>query len=247
MPMSAIGNQAVPAPPGVSPEDTVAAYERLADEYDSPEHRTTRALERLSADALGDSGLLRRDELTGCTILELGAGTGALTAQLLAGPRLGSIIVTEPSRAMLDRARERANGHADVEFCQEPAVAALLRHGRGADVVVGALADPFLTEDLLHVAFAELRRGAWLFVTVPSRRWAVSERAGRLMIPVDRTRFRTHDGEIVWSSSSARDEGELRGLLSATRFDVVASGTLAASAASDDAPDPEIAWVLARS
>jgi hypothetical protein len=111
-------------------------------------------------------------------------------------------------------------------------------------VIAAGLADPYLSHSLLQALVRIGHRDTRVFVTVPSRRWAIAERE-RLGVPIDRTRFRTTAGDEVFSRSVTLDAPELRDLFEQSGLRRVESGTIAAEDWIGD-PQPEIAWAVGR-
>jgi SAM-dependent methyltransferase len=230
-----------------SREESLATYERLAPEYAGPAHATTRALERLSIEAYRHAQPLARAARDRPDVLELGAGAGALTALLLPEQARGRLLVTDPAPGMLARLRPLLVEHERVDLRQATADVALQEGGGDADVVIAGLADPFLTPELLRTALARLHQDSVLFVTVPSRSWALAEREGRLHIPLESTRFRLLDGTELRATSWTYDEDELEKLCADCGFLPIEAGTCTDdSPAGGEEPAAEVAWVLAK-
>jgi SAM-dependent methyltransferase len=227
-----------------SQADTIAAYARLAPEYDDAGHSTTRALERLSAEAFRRAAPLTHARTAQPTLLELGAGTGALTREVLAADGWSQLIATDPAPAMCARLQTLLGARTCVEAHVLDAAGALGAFGARADVVLAGLADPFLTPDTLDAAHASVRTGGVLFVTVPSHNWAAREREGRLGISVDRTRFLLRDGTPLEAASWSYDDPELLELILDAGFRSIGAGTCTAELPLHDAR-PELAWALA--
>ena len=114
---------------------------------------------------------------------------------------------------------------------------------RAPDLIAAGLADPFLDEVNLKTLRASVADGTYLFLTVPSRRWARRERSERLGIPVDITRFRLQDGTVVFARSLTYDQDDLQRLVLGAGFAALAAG----SERSDDTwSRPEVCWTLGR-
>ncbi len=178
-------------------------------------------------------------------MLEVGAGTGVLTEALLRSMRDGYLVFSDPARGMVARATERLAGIGK----SSPAVPMIAgasematKVGFSPDVIAAGLADPYLSHSLLQALARVGGRDTRVFVTVPSRRWAVAERQ-RLGVPIDRTRFRTAAGDEVFSRSLVLDASELRDLFEQSGLRRVESGTIAAEDWIGD-PQPEIAWAV---
>jgi SAM-dependent methyltransferase len=227
-----------------SPEATIATYARLASEYDEPAHTTTRALELLSKDAFRRAAPLAHARAAYPVLLELGAGTGALTRAILDSGDWGRLIVTDPAPAMCARLETLVARLARVEAHAYDAAGALNSFGPQADMVLAGLADPFLTPDMLMAARESMAAASLLFVTVPSHNWAAGEREARLRVPTDRTRFRLSDGTHLEAASWSYDEPELAGLVLDAGFRVIDTGTCIAERPVHGAL-PEVAWALA--
>jgi hypothetical protein len=229
----------------LSSAKTIAAYDMLACEYDDPAHATTRELERLSMIAFRS---LDPKALTLCehpALLELGAGRGALTAQIIALGGWKELLVSDPARAMYAELSRRFSDVPGLAVSSGTAESMLEASGSRFDVIVAGLADPFLNQSTLELGRAHMQAGSVFFATVPSRRWAHNEREHRLGIGVDRTRFRLRDGSHVEAASWTYDQGMLDELLWETGFDVLGAGTCTSDAMQSGDP-PEVAWVLAR-
>lgn len=234
-----------------SSDDSIAAYDAIAEEYDSPQHRTTGELGRLSRRAVCEAPIEDVFSRSNALIVELGCGTGAFTAELVRRMHGGQLLITDPSMRMLRRAvRHLADGTAETGAISSLALCAsaaetLPRLAVAPDLIAAGLADPYLSDSL----FRDARRCSTAFtrvlVTVPTRRWAIAERQGRLRIPLDQTRFRTRKGHTVHSRSLTLDPDELASSFSANGFQVVAHGAIEANAG-DWNPRPEIAWALGR-
>lgn len=236
--------RAGPRPTGAQ---SIAAYDLLADEYDADFHRTTRGLEQVGIAAIRAARLPDALSRPGATVLEVGAGTGVLTEELLRPMRGGYLVFSDPAPRMIARAAERLAG---VEK-SSPAVPMIAGASETAtsvgfrpDVIAAGLADPYLSRSSLEALVRAGRRDTRVFVTVPSRRWAIAERE-RLGIPIDRTRFRTVAGEEVVSRSVALDSPELRDLFEQSGLQEVESGMITAGNWIGD-PRPEIAWAVGR-
>lgn len=236
-----------PAGPPPTGAQSVATYDLLASEYDADSHRTTRGLEQAGIDAVCAASLAAVLSRPGATVLEVGAGTGVLTEALLRPLRGGYLVFSDPAPGMVARATERLAGLGKSSLAV-PMIAGAsemaTRVGFRPDVIAAGLADPYLSHSLLQALVRVGRRDTRVFVTVPSRRWAVAERQ-RLGVPIDRTRFRTAAGDEVFSRSLALDAPELRDLLEQSGLQRVESGTIAAEDWIGD-PQPEIAWAVGR-
>jgi SAM-dependent methyltransferase len=235
-----------------SEEQCIAAYEAIADEYDSPEHRTTGELTRLSCLAIDEPAVAVVFDRPGPSVVELGCGTGAFTVGLRQRMRGGRLLISDPSMRMLRHAERRLENLAG-EAGDSPSHHALRSSARQIlpriatppDLIAAGLADPYLSNSLLR----QIRRASTVhthfLVTVPTRRWAVVERGGRLGVPLELTRFRTQEGHIVRSPSLTLESDELAKRLSASGFRVVGHGTIESQTRSWKTP-PEIAWALGR-
>jgi SAM-dependent methyltransferase len=232
-------------------DESVAAYDAIAEEYDSPQHRTTGELGRLSRLALQAAPLDDVFDGADPLVVELGCGTGAFTAALAERMRGGRLLITDPAARMLRLAvRQLAPGpragRRIASFALRASAAEILPIiATPPDLIVASLADPYLSESLFHDARLAGNRGTRMLVTVPSRRWAIEERRDRLRIPLDRTRFRTEGGNTVHSRSLALDPDELAGHFATAGFEAIAHGAIATDAPSWS-PRPEVSWALGR-
>lgn len=237
-------------PPTVAPSEveSIAAYESLAAEYDSPAHETTRLLERASSVALERSGVLGALGVGSPRTVELGTGTGALTAALLKAQRTGRLLVSDPAPGMLRSALvklEPISGGVALEPLFATAAETLMGLTGTPDLLVAGLCDPYLCPELLMLAKETSDPGTQMFVTVPGSVWAAGERSSRLGLPVDQTRFRLANGSKVHSKSTAFDEAELVTLFEGAELKPVRHGTVRIPF-SGQRPTPEVAWCLAQ-
>jgi SAM-dependent methyltransferase len=229
----------------IDSEATIRTYDQLATEYDRPAHATTGALVEASLGArrrasrhLGD------DEVR---VIELGAGTGRLTAQLLRAPSVTRVEATDPSAAMLRVARARLDASglvADSSF-QRGTAREVLAKPPDTNLIVAGLADPFLDHTVFDLIADAATPRTMVFITVPSRRWAARERQDRLGIPIELTQFRLRGGQIALASSWTYDDYSLQTALVTRRLDVVARG-FEVGPRLEGRPRPEIAWVMGR-
>jgi phospholipid N-methyltransferase len=229
-----------------SPGATIAAYGRLAGEYGDPRHETTRELERLSAAAFYAAKPLASSSTTKPAMLELGAGTGALSQAAMAGGHWSSLVLTDPAGAMCALLDKRFSGVRRIQVRQCHADSALRTYGPQSDFVFAGLADPFLNRETLAAAHFSIRAESLLFMTVPTHRWARRERAERLKIPVNRTRFLLRNGTRLEADSWTYDEEDLTALMRNIGFLVIDSGTNT-SASKLHGASPEVAWALVKS
>ncbi len=230
-----------------SQAQSIASYDALAVEYDGVEHRTTRELERLSGLGLEASGLFGRlgpDPL----MVEVGSGTGALSREIAAAKPGGCLLLSDPAPRMLRRAEDAvaaADGVLAAIALRGPAVEILDRLVSRPAAILAGLADPYLSESLVVALRRACAPQTLVFCSVPSRRWAEVERGQRLGIAPDQTRFRTREGDAVYSRSLCLDSKELVELFAAGGFEVLADGSERAGAVGWD-PAPEVAWVAVR-
>jgi hypothetical protein len=217
------------------------AYEHVAGEYDGAEHHTTRILENLSRRAV-QCAYQQSHARPVHTILEIGAGTGALTGALLGAWPDAQVIATDPSHEML-AVLERKHGSAAGRLATVLAEvsSAIAASGGSPDLVAAGLADPFLDPPSLRELRAGMPRGSRLLLTVPSRSWARRERTGRLGIPLDNTRFRLRDGSVVFAKSLTYDEPDMRRLVGAAGFVAPTVGT---ERSTEVWSAPEVCWAL---
>jgi SAM-dependent methyltransferase len=231
--------------------DTVGSYDQLAPEYDLSAHEATRSLEKASLKGLrtvqrllASHGVRRA--------LELGCGTGTATASLIDWDGLESVVASDPSAQMLASARGKVRARSAIRrpggpsllWIQQTAVEAIRAHG-DVDLVVASLADPFFEQSTAATLGATLLVGSYAFLSVPSRRWAIAERSGRLQMPLDLTRFRLVNGEAVVARSHVFEPHELRELLANANFEVLVVNRESGPAISRR-PRPEVSWILAR-
>lgn len=228
------------APPTRSPLATIQTYDQLASEYDSREHATTRALEAASTLAWSRAPL---PAIALPTVLEVGAGTGAMTENIVRRYPGSRLIVTDSSRRMLSEAEQRFHKRpAAAEWQVQDAEHAMARYP--SEFVVAGLADPYLDAGFLEQASRGLP-GSWLFATTPDAEWAVRERHDRLGVPVDTTRFVLRDGRVLRAQSLAYSAGGLADAARGAGLRIVAVGTVGSSAA-DVLPAVAVAWLLAQ-
>ncbi|MGH3628059.1 MAG: methyltransferase domain-containing protein [Sciscionella sp.] len=220
---------------------TIAAYDVIAPEYDLPEHVTTRSLEEASSAVLRHADALLAAG-GGGKVLELGCGTGAQTRLLAELVHPALLIATDPAARMLAVARERAM--AGVVWERATATIAVSRH-HDAQLVVGTLADPYLNISLVSLLARRLADQATILFTVPSRRWAMRERAYRLRVPAARTRFRLRDERDVEVDSLAYDVDGLKALFGSPAWTVVDIGYELGPPVAKQ-PQPEVAWIAVR-
>jgi precorrin-6B methylase 2 len=219
-------------------------YARLASEYDRAEHETTRVLETLSATGLrrAERNALQTSVID--DVLEVGAGTGSLTAVLLELWPRAEITATDASPEMLDvlASKIALADAARVTLAVADAYSSVRESIAQPDLIAAGLADPYLDATVLSSLREACRDTTRLFVSVPSRRWARRERLERLGVPVDTTRFRAIDGGIVFARSSTFDEDGLRALCATAGFAAVATGTERSDALWSR---PEVCWAVA--
>ena len=228
-------------------DESIAAYESLATEYDSPTHETTRLLERASLIALERSGLQKTLGAGSPWVVELGTGTGALTAGLLKAQRAGRVLISDPVPGMLRSAQTKLDpvrGGVSLEPLVASADKALMGLTSAPDLLVAGLCDPYLSAELLLLAKQVSGPGTQTFVTVPGSAWATRERNLRLRLPVDQTRFRLADGGTVHSRSMALGEGELVRLLEDCELEPQRHGTVRLPSSRHRAA-PEVVWCRA--
>lgn len=232
----------VETPSGV-PDRTVLAYERLAREYDSRAHATTRSLEEASSRALRSAlDAIEVDEID--RVVELGCGTGATTRELLALLPSARLISSDPSAEMLDIARRRFGSRATVEWRQSTAAEMLAWDRIGPrDLLVGGLSDPFLTPRLVQQLGEVVVPGGRSLWTLPSATWALRERQERLRLPLASTRFVLSDGKVVVADSFAYDPPELRHLFGGVGMTVRVGVKPGPPPATSRLPT-EVAWAL---
>jgi SAM-dependent methyltransferase len=205
---------------------TVVAYDRLAPEYDSAEHATTRKLERLSIDVF--SALLR--DLCSLAnvkrVLEIGCGTGALSSLLLQlVGKDAEFVFTDSSASMLNQLHAKLVQLERRQSIQYTQSAIMSHQGYSElgtfDLIVCGMGDPYF----LAPAIANMRQycapGAHLLLTLPEKSWAIAERLYRLKVPLNRTRFRLLSGEIVVPFSFVYSEEELSDLLRKGGFELL--------------------------
>ena len=221
-----------------------SGYGALAAEYDSAEHATTRVLEALSADGL------RRAEASGLgsarvdNVLEVGAGTGALTAVLLESWPRANVIATDASAEMLHVLASKLSRDdvGRVTFAVSDAKSATGLRVAPRSLVAAGLADPYLNLPMLRTLRQACDETTRLFVSVPSHRWARRERLKRLGVSISTTRFRTRDGAVVFVPSSTYDEDGLGMLLARADFYPVTVGVETSDALWSC---PEVCWAVA--
>ncbi len=226
----------------VSPH-ALSAYGRLASEYDQPTHRTTRVLE-----ALSERGLRKAHQQADLRavehVFEIGAGTGALTRAAIELWPNAHLIATDPSPEMLDVLKRRiVSLHPLVEVAAADSSTAAGLSNVAPDVVVAGLADPYLDSCTAGDLRAICTSTTSLFVSTPSRSWAIRERHGRLGVDHNRTRFRLRDGSVVFAPSLTYDQEQLCELLRQAGFSILCADTERSTATWTH---PQVCWVLAR-
>lgn len=229
-----------------SEAESIAAYESLATEYDSPAHETTRLLERASLIALKRSGLQGVLGTESPWVVELGTGTGSLTAGLLEAQRAGRLLMSDPSPGMLRSALAKlkpAGDGVELESLLGSAAETLTALTEAPDLMVAGLCDPYLSAELLLLA-KEIGGGMQTFVTIPGSAWAARERNLRLRLPANQTRFRLANGKMVHSRSTALSEVELVKLFEDCGLEVVSHGTVLLPSPGQR-PAPEVVWCRA--
>jgi SAM-dependent methyltransferase len=217
-------------------EETITAYSRVASEYCGREHETTRGLEEATRRAWREAVSELPSHLR--AILEIGAGSGSTTRELVRTFPRSKITATDAAPTMLKVARVCLAG---FDVCWRVATAAeAIGAAAPGDLVVAGLADPFLDAGVLGA----VPSGATVFVTVPTRAWAVRERSYRLQLPLERTRFRLKDGTAVQAASFPFDAEDLQALAEEAALDISRGGTVRATGLKGR-PVPEVSWLLA--
>jgi ubiquinone/menaquinone biosynthesis C-methylase UbiE len=205
---------------------TIEAYERLASEYDSEEHATTRTLEQLGIDACADLITGNPSITQAARVLEVGCGTGALSSLLLRTISKGTeFVFLDASASMLDAAKSRFASIGNqrlISYVQASILSQNLDLSLGHfDVIASGLGDPYIIQPALANIRRYCARDAYFIATLPSREWAVAERQFRLKVPLTRTRFKLISGEVVEPFSFTYAEDELHHLLSKEGFQVL--------------------------
>jgi SAM-dependent methyltransferase len=227
----------------ISLGQTIATYDRLAVEYDLASHETTRGLEIASLQGLAAALALVSER---ARILEFGCGTGVATRVLSASGDVARIIATDPSRRMLTQAAGKLSDMQSPSLGWAAATASkALRNYADVDLVVAALADPYLDERIVQELATRLRPGACAFFSVPSQRWATVERSSRLDLPLGQTRFRASDGNVLYARSVVLEPDELKLLFTTYDFEVLGGGGVLGPSI-QGRPCPEVSWVLVR-
>lgn len=229
--------------PYVLDNHAAQGYGALAAEYDRDEHRTTRILEALSAAGLQRATAELRHRAVD-TVLEIGAGTGAFTAELLRTWPRAPILATDTSREMLDVLSAKlatTDGRVSLAVADARGAAACLFDAPPC-VIAAGLADPYLDTTVVHALRDACGVHTQLVVTVPSRRWARRERTGRLGVALNTTRFRLSDGGTIFAPSMTYDEKDLRAVLREGGFTTLTAGT---QRSEELWSRPEICWALA--
>jgi SAM-dependent methyltransferase len=221
----------------------MATYDCLAAEYDLATHEATRGLEIASVQGLEAALALVPEQ---ARVLELGCGTGVATGLLAATGGVARIVATDPSHRMLVQAATKLAGLESPSLAWVASTASqALRGCAEVDLLVSALADPYLDERLAKELAARLRPGACAFFSVPSRRWAVVERGRRLDLPLGQTRFRSSDGKVLYAHSVALEPEELELMFTTHDFDAVGGGVVQGPGI-EGRHRPEVSWVLVR-
>lgn len=237
-------------------ELTIAAYDALADEYDSSCHATTRELEKLSISLLvrllsNKHGDRQPGNSEFTYLCDIGCGTGIVPEELWSrGLTPSRLTMVDSSHRMLGHAASRiGNMVAETDFVQ----ASVFRKDElpclppGAFVTAG-LADPYCKRRALLNLRQSFASQGLLFLSVPSRRWALEERSKRIHVSPNRTRFRLRNGSVVVPFSYTYTEDELRALCTEAGFRIIRSGCEMAPGAgreSEGSKPPEVVGVLA--
>jgi len=201
---------------------TVPAYEKLALEYDSEEHRTTRILERESVDSI-ETLLERYPRLRQAEkVLEVGCGTGNLTRVILSHtPATAELVLLDSSKMMLKLAEARLSAahRRTIKFRQASILSDVPTEALGKfDLVVCGLADPYFVVDAVYRLRRLTKEDGFLIVSLPEKAWTVAERRERLDLPSNQTRFRLASGEVLKAYSFSYFEEELKDLLAEADF-----------------------------
>jgi SAM-dependent methyltransferase len=222
---------------------TIAAYDELAREYDHPSHDTTRQLEILSRRGLAEAfpdGPGRAFPL----VLEVGCGTGSLTSGLIERIGGATLLASDSSKEMLQQAKRRLPTRLEgrVRLLRSSAWDVLNDRGLRPDMVACGLADPYMSIGLLRRIARRLNVGGVLFLTLPSRAWAATERTERLGVGLHETRFRLRHGKVVVTRSLALDESALRDVAMSVGFRILRSGLAVQPGLHNP---PAVSWILA--
>lgn len=203
---------------------TVYAYEQLAPEYDSDEHKTIRILESQSfqlCKKLFDKHL----ELASAKhVLEVGCGTGSLSQLILDKTAPDTeLTLLDASNTMLALARNRLlSKHQSIVFTLISILSDAAKEiQQRFDLIVCGLGDPYFIPEAVQKLRGVINEGGHLIVTLPERHWALAERTERLKLPVDQTRFRLDSGVIVKAYSFTYFPEELGNLLAQSGFEIV--------------------------
>ena len=179
-------------------------------------------------------------------VVEIGAGTGALTLGLLTTQRVHRLLVTDPAARMLGRALakvESLDPSTQVEGLHASATEVLSGLPHSPDLIVAGLADPYFSPEFLWQVRRVSGPHTYVFVTLPGSDWAAAERGARLQLPLDQTRFRMANGICLRSRSTTMHELELAGMFEACDFHAVRHGTVRLPATKRK-PAPEVVWLL---
>jgi len=195
------------------------SYDKLAFEYDSLSHVTTRLLEIASKDGFDQFLNIYRNNLTD-TVLEVGTGTGFLTSELV---KVFNVTSIDISNKMLLIADSKINSSTirpnkvifkNISILSPPINFLCNKF----NLITCGLADPyFIRKSILNI-FKLLSDDGILFFTLPEVKWAKKERILRLKVPFHTTRFKLENGESINPFSFVYTEDEIYKLLNECNF-----------------------------
>jgi len=115
--------------------------------------------------AMVDSYLARLDPPSGARVVEIGCGTGAIARMIAARSDVGEVVGTDPSRILIERARQLSEGFANLSFEEADGAALPLPDGSfDVAVIHRVLSHAPAPARLLDEAFRLLRAGGRLAV-----------------------------------------------------------------------------------
>jgi SAM-dependent methyltransferase len=198
-------------------------YNKLAMEYDSYEHITTRMLEKLSID-----GFLKFiNKLNFCkdtNILEIGCGTGKLTDIILNNFLNASLDCIDISHKMLLINKNKIfNKYYDinVKYINKSIFHYNYDSNNKYNFIICGLGDPYLTPNAFQIISDLLVNNGYLFISIPEYNWGMFERKNRINTALNMTRFKLKNEEIIECYSFLYDHNTLNYLMNKNKFKIL--------------------------